>query len=255
MPGFPNQTVAFKVTAMAWYIYLTYISLLVCLSSLLYHFVKIVKLGNPNDLSTPSGNARKAMFYSFIGAMSPTKKESAYLHLPTYAAGLLYHMGTFLCIALLIAALVNLQFPQVVNWLLSAALVVSFASGVAILVKRMFSKELRQLSNPDDFISNILVTLFQLATAMSLLGGAPEAAFANATASAGLTAFAGLTAADFAGVTATASAITSAYFITASLLLLYMPVGKLKHAVYFFAARYHLAFFYGRRNVWPPKIK
>ena len=234
---------------MAWYIYLTYISLLVCLSSLLYHFVKIVKLGNPNDLSTPSGNAREAMLYSFIGAMSPTKKESAYLHLPTYAAGLLYHMGTFLCIALLIAALVNLQYPQVVNWVLSAALVISFASGVAILVKRMFSKELRQLSNPDDFISNILVTLFQVATAVYLLGGAPEAAFANATASAGLTA------ADFAGVTATAYALTSAYFITASLLLLYIPVGKLKHAVYFFAARYHLAFFYGRRNVWPPKIK
>lgn len=193
--------------------------------------------------------------------MSPTKKESAYLHLPTYAAGLLYHLGTFLCIALLITSLVNLQFPQVVNWVLSAALVVSFAGGVAILVKRMFSKELRQLSNPDDFISNILVTLFQVATAVYLLGGAPEAVFANATASAGLTASvgltasSGLTAADFAGVTATASAITSAYFITASLLLLYMPIGKLKHAVYFFAARYHLAFFYGRRNVWPPKIK
>ena len=219
---------------MAWYIYLTYISLLVCLSSLLYHFVKIVKLGNPNDLSTPSGNARKAIIYSFTGAMSPSKKESAYLHLPTYAAGLLYHLGTFLCIALLIAALVNLQFPQVVNWLLSAALVVSFASGVAILVKRMFSKELRQLSNLDDYISNILVTLFQLMTAVYLLGTQGAAA---ATAS------------------ASAAALTSAYFITASLLLLYMPVGKLKHAVYFFAARYHLAFFYGRRNVWPPKIK
>jgi len=252
---------------MAWYIYLTYISLLVCLSSLLYHFVKIVKLGNPKDLSTPSGNARQAIIYSFTGAMSPSKKESAYLHLPTYAAGLLYHLGTFLCIALLITSLVNLQFPQVVNWVLSAALVVSFASGVAILVKRMRSKELGQLSNFDDYISNILVSLFQLMTAVYLLGGAPEAVFANATASAGLTASSGLTAsagltassgltaADFAGVTVTASAITSAYFITASLLLLYMPVGKLKHAVYFFAARYHLAFFYGRRNVWPPKIK
>ena len=31
-----------------------------------------------------------------------------------------------------------------------------------------------------------------------------------------------------------------------------MTVGKLKHVVYFFAARYHLGFFYGWRNVWPP---
>ena len=32
-----------------------------------------------------------------------------------------------------------------------------------------------------------------------------------------------------------------------------MPLGKLRHAVYYFAARYHLGFFYGWRNVWPNK--
>jgi hypothetical protein len=30
-----------------------------------------------------------------------------------------------------------------------------------------------------------------------------------------------------------------------------MPLGKLRHVVYYFAARYHLGFFYGWRNVWP----
>jgi hypothetical protein len=41
------------------------------------------------------------------------------------------------------------------------------------------------------------------------------------------------------------------YFIIAAVLWLYFPVGKLRHVVYFFAARYHLGFFFGRRGVWP----
>jgi len=46
-----------------------------------------------------------------------------------------------------------------------------------------------------------------------------------------------------------------AYNITATILFLYLPFGKLKHVVYYFAARYHLGFFYGWRNTWPPRKK
>jgi nitrate reductase gamma subunit len=83
----------------------------------------------------------------------------------------------------------------------------------------MVKSELRSLSSPDDYISNILVTLFQLLSGLVLL--VPEA--------------------------------IPGYFIMASLLLLYFPIGKLKHAIYFFAARYQLGLFYGWRGVWPPK--
>ena len=92
-------------------------------------------------------------------------------------------------------------------------------SGVGILIKRIFNRELRSLSNPDDFISNLLVDLFHFSTALILLQPGNE----------------------------------PLYYLSAALLLLYFPLGKLKHAVYFFAARYHLGFFYGWRNVWPPK--
>jgi hypothetical protein len=38
--------------------------------------------------------------------------------------------------------------------------------------------------------------------------------------------------------------------------MLYIPAGKLRHTVYFFAARYHLGYFFGWRGVWPPgKVK
>jgi hypothetical protein len=139
--------------------------------------------------------------------------------LPTYAAGIIYHLGTFLSIILFFLFLFEFNFNAQINLLLSASLIIAGVCGLGILFKRMLKKGLRQLSNPDDYISNALVTGFQFITAINLLYYTPL------------------------------------YFILVSILLLYLPVGKLKHSIFFFAARYHLGFFYGRRGVWPPKLK
>lgn len=204
---------------MNWYLGITYFSLAVCLGSCLFHLIRLVSLGNPTDYSHKLGNMGAAARYSFTGAMSPKKKESAYLHLPTYSAGLLYHFGTFLAIFIFFLFLFKIV-PQ--GWLkfgIIGFLILSGLSGLGILIKRMIKKELMALSNPDDFISNILVTAFQFLTASVLYNGQ----------------------------------YLPAYFILVSVLLLYLPLGKLKHTIYFFAARYHLGFFYGWRGVWPPK--
>jgi nitrate reductase gamma subunit len=204
---------------MYWYQYLALASLLVCLASSLVHVFRLIRLGKPSDFAPPSGKTWPAIQYSFTGAMSPTKKESAFLHLPTYAAGILYHLGTFLAIFLFFLMLLQFPFSGMFAVLLSVFFLITGGCGLAILIKRMVKHELRSLSSPDDYISNLLVTLFQLTTALVLL--MPESG--------------------------------AGYFILASLLLLYFPVGKLKHAIYFFAARYQLGLFYGRRGVWPPK--
>jgi uncharacterized membrane protein YphA (DoxX/SURF4 family) len=83
----------------------------------------------------------------------------------------------------------------------------------------MLKKGLRELSNPDDYISNILVTAFQILMGLALAFG---------------------------------SKFTPCLFLAAGLLLLYIPLGKLKHLLYFFAARWQLGLFYGSRGVWPP---
>jgi hypothetical protein len=88
-------------------------------------------------------------------------------------------------------------------------------------------KELSSLSSPDDYISNILVNLFQAASVMMMwyrfqTGGAVP------------------------------FLTDLIYYLTFSALLLYIPAGKLRHLVYFFAARYHLGYFYGSRGTWPP---
>jgi nitrate reductase gamma subunit len=204
---------------MHWYYLLAIISLSVCLLSCIYHTYRIISLGNPPEYARRAGHVGKAVQYSFTKAMSPKVKESAYLHLPTYLAGIVYHIGTFLAIFLFILSLFNIWLSGWMMWIAAAVLMAAGISGLAILVKRISKHELRSLSNPDDYISNILVTAFQLVSTLALI----------------------------------IPAYAPVYFIVASMLLLYFPLGKLKHAVYFFAARYHLGFFYGWRNVWPPK--
>jgi hypothetical protein len=202
-----------------WYHWIAAGSLAICLASCAFHLGRLIRLGKPVDYSTPMGRTAPSVIYSVTGAMSPEKKETAYLHLPTYAAGLVYHLGTFLSIALFILLLSGASLQTGPAQVVAGILVVSGLCGTGILVKRMVQKKLRELSNPDDYVSNFLVTCFHFISAATVLRlSAPWV-----------------------------------YFTTASLLLLYMPLGKLRHTIYFFAARYHLGNFFGWRGVWPPR--
>jgi nitrate reductase gamma subunit len=219
---------------MYWYQYLSLVCLSVCLSACLWHFFRLVRLGKPKDLSKKSGNVTKAVIYSNTTAMLPNKKESAYLHLPTYTAGILFHIGIFISLLLFVFTFFN----KIGIWLFAywwipiciiCFLLISFSCGLFLFFKRLFSKKIRHLSNLDDYFSEIIVTLFQFATMLLLLFTTfqlPHYFY-----------------------------IVCLYYVIASLLFLYLPLGKLKHVVYFFAARYQLGFFYGWRNSWPPSTK
>ncbi len=204
---------------MLWYKWLTLVAFVICFASCIFHLIRLIRLGNPVDYAKPSGTTGRAIKYSFTGAMSPRKKESAYLHLPTYTAGILFHLGTFLSMALLFIFFFNLFPFGLLLWIFFGFLMLSSLNGLGILIKRIVKKQLRSLSSPDDYISNLLVTGFQLLTALALIN----------------------------------NSIIPVYFIWVSMLLLYLPLGKLKHTIYFFAARYHLGFFFGWRGTWPPK--
>jgi hypothetical protein len=202
---------------MTWYRSFALIAFVLCLAGLAYHLIRLVRLGSPNDYSRRRGNVTAAVAYSFLGAMNPRKKESAYLHLPTYAAGLLYHGGTFISIVLFPLLFANVRIGDILQWSVAGFLTLSVGSGIGMFLKRITVGTIRSLSNPDDYLSNFLVTLFQLATLLMMV----QDGFAMY------------------------------YFVSVSLLLFYLPVGKLKHALYFFAARYHLGLFYGWRGIWP----
>ena len=198
-----------------------------CFVSLFIHFVKIVRLGAPKDKSEPSGSVKEGVIYSNTRAMMPTEKESAYLHLPSYAVGILFHIGIFCCLLFFVLSFFpffNRWLSSGGMWLLAIPAAIGAVCGILLFFRRLVSNDLKVLSMPDDFISTCLVAFFQLMTTLYLLFPATKA-------------------------------VTILYYISSILLLLYMPLGKLRHVVYFFAARYHLGFFYGWRNVWPKREK
>lgn len=203
---------------MYWYQILSLASFVVCLIIYSFILLKIIRLGKPQDYAKPSGDIQEGIKYSFTGALNPRKKESAYLHLPTYTAGLVYHAGTFLSLLLYVLSFFYLPYPDLMKIPIAVFLLISGLAGLGILIKRISLKKMRTLSNPDDYLSNVLVTSMHFLTSFFLMGYA-----------------------------------FAVYYLLTAFLFLYLPVGKLKHSVYFFAARYHLGVFFGSRNIWPPK--
>jgi nitrate reductase gamma subunit len=201
-----------------WYTLIALIALLICVSSCLWHFYRLIRLGRGKDYSRQAGEVPPAIRYAFTGAMSPARKESALLHLPTYFAGLIYHSGTFLAFFLFFFLAAGYPPNSPISLLLMGYLTLSGLSGIGILVRRIIQRKIRSLSNPDDYISNLLVTGFHFLSAAALI----------------------------------MPSWYPVYFLEFSALALYLPLGKLKHTVYFFAARYYLGYFYGWRGVWPP---
>ncbi len=203
---------------MEWYQWFSYGAFALCLMICLWHFLRLIRLGKPTDYASPAGSVPRGVSYAFTAGMSPKKKESAFLHLPTYVAGMVFHLGIFFSIFMYLLMIFYIPEPgSLIRVLAAAFLAVGALCGIGILIKRFAKPLLRNLSNPDDYISNILVSLCQATLALFL--AVPSAA--------------------------------PAFWIVTAILWLYFPIGKLKHAVYFFAARYHLGFFYGRRGVWP----
>jgi hypothetical protein len=189
----------------------------ICLISCLSQFFKVILSGLPKDFSQPLGKTLPAIVYSFTGAMSPTKKETAYLHLPTYSAGIIFHIGTFCGIFCLIVLFFNIQLLEWLKLSFAILLIVSAICGLSILIKRISVSKLRNLSNPDDYISNVLVTGFHILLTITILN----------------------------------NRILPVLLIYSTVLFLYLPIGKLRHTIYFFTSRIHLGFFYGWRGVWP----
>jgi len=208
---------------MEWYKLVAIAALFVCIMFFAVQFIKLIRLGVPKDLSKKDGDIESAVVYSFTKAMSPSQKESAYMHLPTYAAGIIYHMGTFaallLFVLLVIFSFFDISVPPVISSVVSGAFLFTSLSGIGILFKRILNSELRSLSGFDDYISNILTSGVQLVSALYLLFPSVEIF----------------------------------YFLSFILLFIWLPIGKTKHLMYFFFARFHLGFFYGWRGTWPQK--
>lgn len=186
-------------------------------ASALRMIAQAVTSGGARDLASPKGRESSGIAYSFTAGMFPWKKESARRHPAVYVLGVAYHAGTFLAFFWLVALAVGAALPDVAKAASAGVLGVTALAGISLLVRRGASSQLRYFSSPDDYFSNLVVTAFHLVAAAALLR--PSA--------------------------------VSVLLVYGGLLLVYIPLGKLRHALYFGLARYYLGRFYGRRGVWP----
>ena len=165
----------------------------------------------------PRGRAAAGVRYAFTTAFLPWAKESASGHLPSYLAGLLYHAGIFAMLACLVVSVTPARPARPVAIALAALFAAALAVGLALLAKRRLDPTLRAISVPDDVVSNLLVD--------AALGGALWAALAPAA--------------------------LPAFQLAGAVLLLYAPLGKLRHMLFLLTSRRLWGSYYGRRGVLP----
>ncbi len=171
----------------------------------------------PAPLAPARGSAAVGVLYAFTVAFAPWAKESASRHLPSYAAGIAYHVAVFTALVRLVHSLFGTPLPPVVNAATAALIAVGLMAGTALLLKRCADPRLRAISVPEDFFANGLVDLTL------------AAAFATAMSSGALPVFQ----------------------IVGAVLLLYAPLGKLRHMLFLLTSRRVLGATLGRRGVRP----
>jgi nitrate reductase gamma subunit len=175
--------------------------------------------GNRRDFSVPAGSPIQGVIYNFTWAMLPKHKESIRLHPGPFTIGLLMHIGVFIGLALVLVALFVPQITIPATFAFSIVLGIGLTSAVYLFWKRVFSKLLKSMSSPDDYISILLVVDFLFATLLHVLS------FIN----------------------------SGVFLIHASILFFYLPLGKLKHALFFFIARADYGSRLGYRGTYPAK--
>jgi len=161
------------------------------------------------------GSESTGVRYAFSTAFLPWAKESASGHLATYLAGIAYHAGLFAMLARLVVTLLPVAVPRELDRSLALLFGLALACGLGLLAKRLATPSLRALSLPDDVIANLLVDV--------ALASAAGAALSPGTA--------------------------PAFQLAGSLLLLYAPLGKLRHMLFLVTSRRLWGQYYGRRGV------
>lgn len=176
--------------------------------------------GGRPDFSRRAGHPIRAVLYSFTGAMLPAHKESVRNHPREFAVGMIMHMGVVLG---LLAVLLLMLWPRAGADLLYYArplLWLALLASMILLLRRLLSPALRALSAPDDYLASLATGGFLAMASIPPL-----------------------------------AAQQGALLLCAALLLIYLPLGKLRHAVFFFLARGDLGARLGHRGVYPPPVK
>jgi hypothetical protein len=197
-------------------------SILVALVGLFIRTSQLLAHPNVKDPSPPRASALKGVIYALTLGMLPWKKESARLHKLTYLRGVLFHLGIFSSLVLLLLSFFVDVKSLPGSIVFSPFLVLGTLAGLVAFIARFLDRNLRVISRPDDYISLVLVTVMMFTASTFILGFESRTVF-------------------WGGF---------------SLLCFYMPWSKIPHVIYFFFAKNIFGTSFGRRGVLPiPRIE
>src|SRR5574341_275595 len=146
--------------APGWVLFLLWAAALFCAGSLAAQVRRWLDLPDRRSLAPARGSAAAGVRYAFGRGMDPAYKESVRKHLPTYLAGISFHLAVGLAVLTLLGSLALPVPPPDIRAGLLAAIGLGFIAGVGIQVKRWTTPYLRAFSTPDDFAANVLADLF-----------------------------------------------------------------------------------------------
>ena len=171
----------------------------------------------PGDNSPIKGNIPNGIKYAFTTGMMPWTKESTRIHMIAYLRGIGFHIGIFAAIGAVIISPFWGYLPSLLSWALIWILTIGALLGAAGGVMRIAEHNLRGLSLPDDHFAVWLTTLFITVAGLAVL---------NET-------------------------FMIPMYIVSGVTFAYIPLGKIRHCLYFFFSRLFFGKFFGRRAVFP----
>jgi hypothetical protein len=194
---------------------LALVALVFSMSAFASRWAQMQKLPFAKDRSIPKDSATKGILYAFTLGMAPWSKESTRLHMLAYLRGIAFHVGIFAGLAAFLASPWFETIPLIVRVVFAILTGFGAAMGVAGALMRVVEHNLRAISTPDDHASVWLVTIF-LAAMTIVLG---------------------------------ATAFVPAMWVIAAAMLVYAPLGKIRHCIYFYFGRLFFGIHIGRRGV------
>jgi hypothetical protein len=192
-------------------------ALLAGLYGIYLRYAEIKRRVLPADKSLLKGNPQHGITYAFTIGMMPWAKESTRIHMIAYLRGIGFHIGIFAALGMLIISPFWGFLPSTLRILIACILFMGALLGAAGGVMRIAERNLRGLSLPDDHFAVWLTTIFIAVTAFGILN----------------------------------EALRIPMYIIAAITFVYVPLGKIRHCLYFFFSRMFFGKFFGRRAVFP----
>lgn len=171
----------------------------------------------PTDQSLIKGNLTHGIIYAFTKGMMPWAKESTRIHMIAYLRGIGFHVGIFAAIGMVIISPFWGWLSPFLSGILFWTLLLGAVLGAAGGVMRIAEHNLRGLSLPDDHFAVWLITVFMAITGMAVIN----------------------------------EAFVIPMYVISAITFVYVPLGKIRHCLYFFFSRLFFGKFFGRRAVFP----